>query len=157
MLSWRDLSVLWPCRCDYVDLDVAVFTNILQEKVDAFGGIAPYLDAQGSLFLKLQDSNRQRAVVNSDGMCLQVHAPCMYLSCIRTCQTSIWPMGPSAVALHHTCFTSIAAQRMASFGQHACTFSAAQQQAVYCFWCQMSDACATDCWLCVVQTHMQMT
>ncbi len=70
MLSWRDLSVCG--RCDYVDLDVAVFTNILQEKVDAFGGIAPYLDTQGSLFLKLQDPNRQRAVVNSDGTCLQV-------------------------------------------------------------------------------------
>lgn len=67
-------------------------------------------------------------------------------------------MWPSAVALHHTCFISIAAQRMANFGQHACTFSAAQQQALYfCFWCQMSDACASDCWLCVVQTHMQMT
>lgn len=59
-------SGLQEGRCDYVDLDVAVFTNILQEKVDAFGGIAPYLDAQGSLFLKLQDPNRQRAVVNSD-------------------------------------------------------------------------------------------
>ncbi len=72
MLSWHDLLILWPCRCDYVDLDVAVFTNILQEKVDAFGGIAPYLDAQGSLFLKLQDPNRQRAVVNSDGTCFQL-------------------------------------------------------------------------------------
>ncbi|KAL0055346.1 hypothetical protein WJX82_010861 [Trebouxia sp. C0006] len=59
-------SGLQEGRCDYVDLDVAVFTNILQEKVDALGGIAPYLDAQGSLFLKLQDPNRQRAVVNSD-------------------------------------------------------------------------------------------
>lgn len=72
MLIWRDLLVLWPCRCAYVDFDVAVFTNILQEKVDAFGGIAPYLEAQGSLFLKLKDPNRQRAVVNSDGMCLLV-------------------------------------------------------------------------------------
>ena len=54
-------------RCDYVDFDVAVFTNILKDKVDAFGGITQYLDAQGSLFMKLQDPNRQRAVVNTDG------------------------------------------------------------------------------------------
>lgn len=54
-------------RCDYVDFDVAVFTNIVRDKVDAFGGITQYLDAQGSLFMKLQDPNRQRAVVNTDG------------------------------------------------------------------------------------------
>lgn len=50
-----------------MDFDVAVFTNILKDKVDAFGGITQYLDAQGSLFMKLQDPNRQRAVVNTDG------------------------------------------------------------------------------------------
>lgn len=55
------------CRCDYVDFDVAVFTNILKDKVEAFGGITQYLDAQGSLFMKLQDEHRQRAVVNTDG------------------------------------------------------------------------------------------
>lgn len=55
------------CRCDYVDFDVAVFTNIAKDKVDAFGGIKQYLDAQGSLFLKLQDDSRQRAVINTDG------------------------------------------------------------------------------------------
>ena len=84
---------LWACRCDYVDLDVAVFTNILQERVDALGGIAPYLDAQGSLFLKLQDPNRQRAVVNSDGTCLQF-LRIRYLSCSRTFETSILPCSP---------------------------------------------------------------
>lgn len=50
-----------------MDFDVAVFTNILKDKVDAFGDITQYLDAQGSLFMKLQDPNRQRAVVNTDG------------------------------------------------------------------------------------------
>lgn len=50
-----------------MDFDVAVFTNISKDKVDAFGGITQYLDAQGSLFMKLQDPNRQRAVVNTDG------------------------------------------------------------------------------------------
>ena len=50
-----------------MDFDVAVFTNILKDKVDAFGGITQYLDAQGSLFMKLQDPNRQRAVINTDG------------------------------------------------------------------------------------------
>ena len=50
-----------------MDFDVAVFTNILQEKVDAFGDMVRYLDTQGSLFLKLQDPNRQRAVINTDG------------------------------------------------------------------------------------------
>ena len=55
------------CRCDYVDFDVAVFTNVTKDKVDEFGGIKQYLNAQGSLFLKLQDPTRQRAVVNTDG------------------------------------------------------------------------------------------
>ncbi|KAL3149615.1 hypothetical protein ABBQ32_002384 [Trebouxia sp. C0010 RCD-2024] len=59
-------SGLQEGRCDYVDFDVAVFTNIAKDKVDAFGGIQQYLDAQGSLFLKLQDHVRQRAVINSD-------------------------------------------------------------------------------------------
>ena len=55
------------CRCAYVDFDVAVFTNIMQDKVDAFGTMAEYLDSQGVLFRKLNDPSRQRAVVNADG------------------------------------------------------------------------------------------
>lgn len=67
--EWGNTSwVACCCRCDYVDFDVAVFTNIAKDKVDAFGGIQQYLDAQGSLFLKLQDHVRQRAVINSDGV-----------------------------------------------------------------------------------------
>ena len=44
-----------------------MFTNILKDKVDVHGSITEYLDVQGSLFLKLQDPDRQRAVINTDG------------------------------------------------------------------------------------------
>ena len=49
-----------------MDVDVAVFTNILKDKVDEFGGVDAYLKAQGCLFSKLQHA-RQRLVVNIDG------------------------------------------------------------------------------------------
>lgn len=65
--------MLLKYRCDYVDFDVAVLTNIMKDKVDAFGGITQYLDTQGSLFLKLQDPQRQRAVVNTDGEAPHAH------------------------------------------------------------------------------------
>lgn len=76
------------CRCDYVDFDVAVFTNIMKDKVDAAGGITQYLDTQGSLFLKLQDPNRQRAVVNTDGQLpLPLVMPSTYI--YLTCQVQL--------------------------------------------------------------------
>ena len=58
---------LVPCRANQVDVNVAVFTNILKDKVDEFGGIEAYLNAQESLFSKINDKDTQCLVVNIDG------------------------------------------------------------------------------------------
>ncbi|KAK9805281.1 hypothetical protein WJX72_010844 [[Myrmecia] bisecta] len=53
-------------RCDYIDFDVAVFTNLSRDHLDYHGTMEAYLEAKGSLFLKLNDASRQRAVINVD-------------------------------------------------------------------------------------------
>lgn len=63
-----------------MDFDVAVFTNVLKDKVEEMGGIDAYLQAQAALFSKLQDPERQRLVVNIDGMS-QALACCKLCCC----------------------------------------------------------------------------
>lgn len=65
------------------------------------------------------------------------------------------PCGPlPAVALRQTYVTSVAAQRMANLAN---MLVAHQQAVMLCLCFQVSAACVNECWLCVVQTHMQMT
>lgn len=61
------ITFVADCRISEVDVNVAVVTNILKDKVDEFGGIEAYLQAQGVLLSKLQDEHTQRLVVNIDG------------------------------------------------------------------------------------------
>lgn len=56
------------CRCDHLDLDVLVYTNSHAEKEeDAPGGRQACADNVRSLFGRLTDLERQRAVINIDG------------------------------------------------------------------------------------------
>ena len=54
-------------RCSEVDFDVAVFTNISEEQMKGFTKLETYLEAIGSLFLRLTNPERQVAVINIDG------------------------------------------------------------------------------------------
>ncbi|KAK9799389.1 hypothetical protein WJX73_010816 [Symbiochloris irregularis] len=53
-------------RCSEVDFDVAVFTNVSEDKMEGFDNLEDYLKAIGSLFLRLDDPTRHRAVINID-------------------------------------------------------------------------------------------
>ena len=111
-----------------MDFDVAVFTNILQEKVDAFGDMARYLDTQGSLFLKLQDPNRQRAVINTDGAC-----------CWSNHTHMLGPPEAGALAARlppHACISATVSPcicPMSAAGHRDPTANREQQHC--CFWC----------------------
>ena len=77
------LEQLLPCRANQVDVDVAVFTNILKDKVDEFGGIEAYLEAQNSLFSKIKDPQSQCLVVNIDGRSVSLLWVVLVLLCLR--------------------------------------------------------------------------
>ncbi|CAA3002586.1 UDP-N-acetylmuramoyl-L-alanyl-D-glutamate--2,6-diaminopimelate ligase [Olea europaea subsp. europaea] len=53
-------------RCDEVDFDIAVFTNLTRDHLDFHGTEEEYRDAKAKLFLKMVDPERHRKVVNID-------------------------------------------------------------------------------------------
>ena len=60
-------------RTDEVDFDVAVFTNLSSDNLHDGFGVGPaetleeHLDIMAGLFRRLQDRDRQRAIINVDG------------------------------------------------------------------------------------------
>lgn len=68
VLSWQhDDQQCAACRMDEVDVNVAVFTNILADKVEEYGGNDAYMEAQSKLLSKLTDEKTQCLVMNLDG------------------------------------------------------------------------------------------
>jgi Mur ligase middle domain len=69
------IAVLVLRRTDEVDFDVAVFTNLSSDNLHDGFGVGPaetleeHLDIMAGLFRRLQDSDRQRAIINVDGEC----------------------------------------------------------------------------------------
>ncbi|XP_075642673.1 UDP-N-acetylmuramoyl-L-alanyl-D-glutamate--2,6-diaminopimelate ligase MurE homolog, chloroplastic [Castanea sativa] len=53
-------------RCDEVDFDIAVFTNLTREHLDFHGTEDEYRDAKSKLFARMVDPERHRKVVNID-------------------------------------------------------------------------------------------
>nr|POE96354.1 udp-n-acetylmuramoyl-l-alanyl-d-glutamate--2,6-diaminopimelate ligase [Quercus suber] len=53
-------------RCDEVDFDIAVFTNLTREHLDFHGTEEEYRDAKAKLFARMVDPERHRKVVNID-------------------------------------------------------------------------------------------
>ncbi|XP_022157096.1 uncharacterized protein LOC111023902 [Momordica charantia] len=58
-------------RCDEVDFDIAVFTNLTRDHLDFHGSEEEYRDAKAKLFKRMVDPDRHRKVVNID----DPHAP----------------------------------------------------------------------------------
>ncbi|XP_073125403.1 UDP-N-acetylmuramoyl-L-alanyl-D-glutamate--2,6-diaminopimelate ligase MurE homolog, chloroplastic [Henckelia pumila] len=53
-------------RCDEVDFDIAVFTNLTRDHLDFHGTVAEYRDAMAKLFSRMVDPERHRKIVNID-------------------------------------------------------------------------------------------
>ncbi|XP_022873849.1 UDP-N-acetylmuramoyl-L-alanyl-D-glutamate--2,6-diaminopimelate ligase MurE homolog, chloroplastic isoform X1 [Olea europaea var. sylvestris] len=53
-------------RCDEVDFDIAVFSNLTRDHLDFHGTEEEYRDAKAKLFSKMVDPERHRKVVNID-------------------------------------------------------------------------------------------
>ncbi|KAL5552058.1 hypothetical protein UlMin_002234 [Ulmus minor] len=53
-------------RCNEVDFDIGVFTNLTREHLDFHGSEEEYRDAKAKLFSRLVDPERHRKVVNID-------------------------------------------------------------------------------------------
>ncbi|CAA7390881.1 unnamed protein product [Spirodela intermedia] len=53
-------------RCDEIDFDIAVFTNMTGENHDFHGSVEEYRKTKGKLFEKMVDPERHRKVVNID-------------------------------------------------------------------------------------------
>lgn len=53
-------------RCDEVDFDIAVFTNLTRDHLDFHGSEEEYRDAKAKLFSKMVDPERHRKIVNID-------------------------------------------------------------------------------------------
>ncbi|XP_010473617.1 PREDICTED: uncharacterized protein LOC104753037 [Camelina sativa] len=53
-------------KCDEVDFDIAVFTNLTRENSDFRGTDEEYRDAEAKLFARMVDPERHRKVVNID-------------------------------------------------------------------------------------------
>ncbi|KAM7525764.1 hypothetical protein LguiA_015666 [Lonicera macranthoides] len=53
-------------RCDEVDFDIAVFTNLVRDHPDFHGSEEEYRDAKAKLFSKMVDPERHRKIVNID-------------------------------------------------------------------------------------------
>ncbi|XP_039022727.1 UDP-N-acetylmuramoyl-L-alanyl-D-glutamate--2,6-diaminopimelate ligase MurE homolog, chloroplastic-like [Hibiscus syriacus] len=58
-------------RCNEVDFDIAVFTNLTRENLDFHGTEEEYREAKAKLFARMVDPERHRKVVNID----DPHAP----------------------------------------------------------------------------------
>ncbi|XP_042509817.1 UDP-N-acetylmuramoyl-L-alanyl-D-glutamate--2,6-diaminopimelate ligase MurE homolog, chloroplastic isoform X2 [Macadamia integrifolia] len=53
-------------RCDEVDFDIAVFTNLTRDHMDFHGSNEEYRDAKAKLFARMVDPERHRKIVNID-------------------------------------------------------------------------------------------
>lgn len=53
-------------RCDEIDFDIAVFTNLTRDHLDFHGTEEEYRDSKAKLFAKMVDPERHRKVVNID-------------------------------------------------------------------------------------------
>ncbi|XP_073028244.1 UDP-N-acetylmuramoyl-L-alanyl-D-glutamate--2,6-diaminopimelate ligase MurE homolog, chloroplastic isoform X1 [Primulina eburnea] len=53
-------------RCDEVDFDIAVFTNLTRDHLDCDGTVEEYRDAMAKLFSRMVDPERHRKIVNID-------------------------------------------------------------------------------------------
>ncbi|KAL3833486.1 hypothetical protein ACJIZ3_008222 [Penstemon smallii] len=53
-------------RCEEVDFDIAVFTNLTRDHLDFHGTEEEYRDAKGKLFSRMVDPSRHRKIVNVD-------------------------------------------------------------------------------------------
>ncbi|XP_024031361.1 UDP-N-acetylmuramoyl-L-alanyl-D-glutamate--2,6-diaminopimelate ligase MurE homolog, chloroplastic [Morus notabilis] len=53
-------------RCNEVDFDIAVFTNLTRDHLDFHGSEEEYRDAKAKLFARMVDPERHRKVVNID-------------------------------------------------------------------------------------------
>ncbi|KAJ8768584.1 hypothetical protein K2173_022702 [Erythroxylum novogranatense] len=53
-------------RCDEVDFDIAVFTNLTRDHLDFHGTEEEYRDAKAKLFARMVDPERHRKIVNID-------------------------------------------------------------------------------------------
>ncbi|CAN1253864.1 UDP-N-acetylmuramoyl-L-alanyl-D-glutamate--2,6-diaminopimelate ligase MurE homolog, chloroplastic [Linum perenne] len=53
-------------RCDEVDFDVAVFTNLTRDDSEFLGTDEEYRDAKAKMFARMVDPERQRKVINID-------------------------------------------------------------------------------------------
>ncbi|CAN4077715.1 unnamed protein product [Withania somnifera] len=53
-------------RCDEVDFDIAVFTNLTRDHLDFHGTEEEYRDAKAKLFARMVDPTRHRKIVNID-------------------------------------------------------------------------------------------
>lgn len=53
-------------RCDEVDFDIAVFTNLTSDHLDFQGSEEEYRDAKAKLFKRMVDPDRHRKVINID-------------------------------------------------------------------------------------------
>ena len=72
---------------DSIDVDVAVYTNLTGDIIDADPDtVAIALAAQTKLFRRLTDPDRQRAIINIDGM--------LFGLCLGT----LWPCNAEALA-----------------------------------------------------------
>lgn len=53
-------------RCDEVDFDIAVLTNLTRDHLDCHGTVEEYRDAMAKLFSRMVDPERHRKIVNID-------------------------------------------------------------------------------------------
>lgn len=53
-------------RCDEVDFDIAVFTNLTRDHLDFLATVEEYRDAMAKLFSRMVDPERHRKIVNID-------------------------------------------------------------------------------------------
>lgn len=53
-------------RCDEVDFDISVFTNLTRDHLDFHGSEEEYRDAKAKLFSRMVDPERHRKIVNID-------------------------------------------------------------------------------------------
>ncbi|PIA49366.1 hypothetical protein AQUCO_01300292v1 [Aquilegia coerulea] len=58
-------------RCDEIDFDIAVFTNLTRDHMDFHSSEEEYRDAKAKLFARMVDPDRHRKIVNID----DPHAP----------------------------------------------------------------------------------
>ncbi len=56
------------CSAQDVDIDIAVLTTVETDEAEASGDLEAYVSAHAEMFTRLTDPDRQRAVINLDGV-----------------------------------------------------------------------------------------